>query len=129
MRHDPEIGAEVGADRVATTDPLAELLGDQEHRLLWTRRKVAPLVLEAARLAYNRFGIPSATGKEADAGEAPGALLGKVSSRSQRILRDAIAYDQGTRLSMYWGPIERKHDAIFLLSELATATANRQPHS
>jgi hypothetical protein len=118
MEPESEIDAEPGGD-AAGTEPLAELLREQRHRLLWTRRKVAPLVLQAARLACNRPGIGAPEGRDADNRGAAQALLGKVSSRSQRILRDAIIYDEGRRVSMYWGPIERKHDAIFLLAELA----------
>lgn len=87
-----------------------QLRDEARHRLLWTRRRVAPLVLAAAQA-----GSASGTSRQ----EAAEALLTHVSSRSQRILRDAIAYDQGTRVSMYWGPFERKHDAIFFLGELA----------
>jgi hypothetical protein len=93
------------------SDPsvVTQLRDQAHHRLLWTRRRVAPLVLAAAQAVQ-----PGATRQEA-----AGVLLDRVSSRSQRILRDAIAYDQGTRVSMYWGPFERKHDAIYLLGELA----------
>jgi hypothetical protein len=100
-------------DMPARTDAVAEMKGQTRHRLLWTRRRVAPLVLAAAQAA-----TPGA-GRQ----EAAGALLDRVSSRSQRILRDAIAYDQGTRVSMYWGPFERKHDALFFLDEAATLAA------
>jgi hypothetical protein len=92
-----------------SVEAINEISDQARHRLLWTRRRVAPLVLAAAQAASPGAGRQDAAGR----------LLEQVSSRSQRILRDAIAYDQGTRVSMYWGPFERKHDALFLLGELA----------
>jgi hypothetical protein len=82
--------------------------------LLVLRRAVTPLVLEAARLAQG-----AVTGRlfsKTEAGESVGPL---VSTRYRRILTDAVGYRRGAQTSMYWGPFERKYDALVLLRDLA----------
>ena len=82
--------------------------------LLVMRRAVTPLVLEAARLAQG-----AVTGRlmsRTEAGESVGPL---VSTRYRRILTDAVGFRAGARTSMYWGPFERKYDALILLRDLA----------
>ena len=89
---------------------------EQSRGLMVMRREVAPLVLQAARLAHG-----AVTGRvlsKSEAGEAGGAL---VPPHFRRILTDAVGYRQGASTSMYWGPFERKYDARELIRQLALA--------
>ena len=91
-------------------------LAARRKGLLLLRRAVTPLVLEAARLAQG-----SITGRlfsKSEAGESAGML---VSARYRRILTDAVGYRRGAQTSMYWGPFERKYDALILIRDLLDA--------
>jgi hypothetical protein len=74
---------------------------------LWFRRRTAPAVLEVARLS-----VVADTGRVVSKLEAGESLLDGARSSTQRILRDSIGYRQGSRVSMYWGPWERKRDTV-----------------
>jgi hypothetical protein len=83
------------------------------------RRHVGPFVLEAARLAQGVI-----TGRVLSKSEAGETMKAAVSSRHQRLLTDSVGYRQGAQTSMYWGPFERKYDALTLVSELVAAATN-----
>jgi hypothetical protein len=44
-----------------------------------------------------------------------------VSSRHRRVVVDSVGYRQGAQTSMYWGPFERKYDALALARDLLRA--------
>ena len=84
--------------------------------LLVLRRDVGPLVLEAARLAHMAI-----TGRVLSKSEAGESITGIVSSRHRRVVVDSVGYRQGAQTSMYWGPFERKYDALALVRDLLHA--------
>jgi hypothetical protein len=84
--------------------------------LLVLRRDVGPFVLEAARLAH--MAIAGRVLSKSEAGE---AITGIVSSRHRRVVVDSVGYRQGAQTSMYWGPFERKYDALALARDLLHA--------
>jgi hypothetical protein len=88
------------------------------HGPLLLRRAVGPLVLEAARLAQG-----SITGRVLSKSEAGEATIPIVSVSHQRVLVDSVGYRRGAQTSMYWGPFERKYDAVAVLRELWEAAA------
>ncbi len=75
-----------------------------------------PLVLEAARLTQAAI-----TGRVLSKSEAGELAMPIVSTRHQRLLTDAVGYRQGAQFGMYWGPFERKYDAVTLLRDLLEA--------
>ena len=81
--------------------------------LLVLRRAVTPLVLEASRLAQGA--VTGRVFSKSEAGESIGMI---VAPRYRRILTDAVGYRRGAQTSMYWGPFERKYDALVLLRDL-----------
>ena len=93
--------------------PGCEALVASAHGTLIFRRDVAPLVLEAARLTQAVI-----TGRVLSKSEAGELAMPIVSTRHQRLLTDAVGYRHGAHFSMYWGPFERKYDALTLLREL-----------
>lgn len=83
---------------------------DRERRRagsLWFRRSTTEQVLEVARLSQavgsGRVVSKLEAGELAAAGAPP---------RFERILKDASGFRRGARMSMYWGPFERKRDAL-----------------
>lgn len=80
------------------------------------RRGVAPLVLEAARLAEG-----AATGRAMSKSEAGTRALSLVPTHYRRILDDAVGYRRGANTSNYWGPFERKTDAQQVIRHLVRA--------
>jgi hypothetical protein len=126
LRHDPM--ALFGADwPVVGHDPEVlktwcqrrlDALTEAAHGLLVLRRAVGPLVLEAARLAQG-----SITGRVFSKSEAGEATIPIVSVSHQRVLVDSVGYRHGAHTSMYWGPFERKYDALAVLRELRDAAA------
>jgi hypothetical protein len=84
--------------------------------LLVLRRDVGPFVLEAARLAH--MAIAGRVLSKSEAGE---SITGIVSSRHRRVVVDSVGYRQGAQTSMYWGPFERKYDALALARDLLRA--------
>lgn len=84
--------------------------------LLVLRRDVGPFVLEAARLAQIAI-----TGRVLSKSEAGESVTSFVSSSHRRVLVDSVGYRRGAQTSMYWGPFERKYDALAVVDELAGA--------
>jgi hypothetical protein len=127
LRHDPM--ALFGPDwPVVGHDPDAlqrwsagqlQALAAASHGLLVLRRAVAPLVLEAARLAQAAI-----TGRVFSKSAAGEAVMPIVSTRQRRILTDAVGYRRGAQTSMYWGPFERKYDALTLVRDLLEAATS-----
>lgn len=74
---------------------------------LWLRETTTEPVLEATRLV-----VALRSGRVVSKLEAGTSSVDFVASRSQRILKDAIGHRSGARTSMYWGPFERKSDAL-----------------
>lgn len=74
---------------------------------LWFRRQTCGPVLEMARLS-----VLTASGRVLSKLEAGESLIDGARPTVQRILKDSIGYRQGARVSMYWGPFERKNDAV-----------------
>jgi hypothetical protein len=89
------------------------------HGLLVLRRAVVPLVLEAARLTQ-----AAVTGRVLSKSEAGESAMSIVSTRQKRLLTDAVGYRRGAQTSMYWGPFERKYDALTLLRDLLEVAAS-----
>jgi hypothetical protein len=110
--HDPEALQSWSAAR------LRELVTGV-HGLLVLRRAVAPMVLEAARLAQGAI-----TGRVFSKSTAGEAVMPIVSTRQKRILTDAVGYRRGAQTSMYWGPFERKYDALTLVRDLLEAATS-----
>ncbi|MBV9660422.1 MAG: hypothetical protein JO337_04630 [Acidimicrobiales bacterium] len=104
-------GAFRGWCRRALVDLAARASG-----LMIMRREVAPLVLEAARLAQG-----AVTGRTLSKSEAGHTATQLVPPHFRRILTDAVGYRQGASTSMYWGPFERKYDARELIRQLVAA--------
>jgi hypothetical protein len=84
--------------------------------LMVMRKGVAPLVLQAARLAQG-----AATGRVFSKSEAGDTAVALVPLHFRRILADAVGYRHGANTSMYWGPFERKYDAQKLIGALVEA--------
>ncbi len=130
LRHDPMalfgpdwpvVGYEPAAYRAWAAGRLEALVAGA-HGLLIFRRDVAPLVLEAARLAQAVL-----TGRVLSKSEAGELAMPMVSTRHQRLLTDAVGYRHGAHFSMYWGPFERKYDALGLLGELRDLATSARP--
>jgi hypothetical protein len=127
LRHDPM--ALFGPDwPVVGLDPDAfqrwsagqlQALASASHGLLVLRRAVTPLVLQAAQLAQGAI-----TGRVLSKSEAGEAVMSIVSTRQKRILTDAVGYRRGAQTSMYWGPFERKYDALTLVRDLLEAATS-----
>ncbi len=81
--------------------------------LLVLRRAVSPLVLETARLAQAAL-----TGRVLSKSAAGNAAVALVVPSHRRILVDSVGYRRGAQTSMYWGPFERKYDALAVVREL-----------
>jgi hypothetical protein len=88
------------------------------HGSLVLRRRIAPLVLESARLAHGAI-----SGRVLSKSQAGEAIIQVVSSRHRRILTDAVGYRRGAQTSMYWGPFERRSHALDLIRELDRTAA------
>lgn len=79
----------------------------------WMRQALAEDVLEVSRLYV------AATRGLAVAKLRAGALaLEDLGGRHERVIADAAGFRRGSRMSMYWGPIERKHHGVDLVEEL-----------
>ncbi len=111
----PVVGYDDAAFRAWCSGRL-ETLTATKKGLLVMRGAVTPLVLEASRLAQGA--ITGRLYSKSEAGESVGII---VSTRYRRILTDAVGYRHGARTSMYWGPFERKYDALILLRDLREA--------
>ena len=113
----PVVWEDPAALRSWALDRLNALAAAKHGLLIW-RREVGPLVLEAARLAQIVI-----TGRVLSKSEAGDAVNGLVSSSHRRVLVDSVGYRQGAQTSMYWGPFERKYDALAIVTELAGIAA------
>jgi len=107
----PDVGAgdlrEWAAQRLSSWwGPWIGKQGSRPDALL-IRRATTERVLEAARLAQ-----VVSSGRVVSKAEAGELALSVGEERFQRILKDAIGFRRGLRASMYWGPFERKRDAI-----------------
>lgn len=108
----PVVGFDVGEFKAWCVDELRSLAEGRKGSLVM-RRAVTPMVLEAARLAQG-----AVTGRLFSKSEAGEAVLPSIASRYRRILTDAVGYRRGAHTSMYWGPFERKYDAVVLVRDL-----------
>lgn len=93
-------------------------LATSRHGSLVLRRRIGPLVLEAARLAHGAI-----SGRVLSKSEAGEAIIPVVSSRHRRVLTDSVGYRRGAQTSMYWGPFERRSHALDLIRELDQTAA------
>jgi hypothetical protein len=109
----PVVWSDPDALRAWARTRLREIV-DSAHGLLVMRHDVSPLVLQVARLAQIALG-----GKVLSKSEAGETLVNVVSKHYRRILTDSVGYRQGAQFSMYWGPFERKYDALALLRDVA----------
>ena len=89
---------------------------------MWLRRRVSSVVLEVSRLA-----VAARSGRALSKTEATRVLEPQVPGRFRRILADAVGYRSGGRTSMYWGPLERKQNAVELLRELVGGSGAPPP--
>lgn len=130
LRHDPMalfgpdwpvVGFDVDTYRAWAVARLKALVASA-HGTLILRRDVVPLVLEAARLTEAAI-----TGRVLSKSEAGELVMPLVSTRHQRLLTDAVGYRHGARFSMYWGPFERKYDALTLLRDLEDVATSARP--
>ncbi|HUJ64660.1 MAG TPA: hypothetical protein VLX59_03915 [Acidimicrobiales bacterium] len=128
LRQDPEallgpdwpvVGYDEAAFRTWCRERLRAMVTGRKG-LLVLRRAVTPMVLEASRLAQGA--ITGRVFSKSEAGESIGMI---VAPRYRRILTDAVGYRRGAQTSMYWGPFERKYDALVLLRDLLEVAGNR----
>jgi hypothetical protein len=128
LRQDPEallgpdwpvVGYDEAAFRAWCRERLRAMVTGRKG-LLVLRRAVTPMVLEASRLAQGA--ITGRVFSKSEAGESVGMI---VAPRYRRILTDSVGYRRGAQTSMYWGPFERKYDALVLLRDLLEVAGNR----
>lgn len=81
---------------------------------VWMKRAMADPVLEVAQLhAACRGDVWS----KSQAGQ---VLIGELpSGGGRKVLSEALSFREGSTSSMYWGPVERKKDAIALVADLS----------
>lgn len=81
---------------------------------LWMKRSLADPVLEVAQLhAACRGDVWSKT-------QAAQALIAELpAGAGRKVLSEALSFREGSTSSMYWGPVERKKDAIALVAGLS----------
>ncbi len=86
---------------------------------LLLRRNIAEPVLEVARLEQI-----VASGRVVSKLEAGEVTEGAGPPNRQRILKDSVGYRRGARMSMYWGPYERRrHGLQYIEATVAAASA------
>jgi hypothetical protein len=115
----PVVGYDEAAFRSWCSDRLRAMVTGRKG-LLVLRRAVTPIVLEASRLAQGA--VTGRVFSKSEAGESIGMI---VAPRYRRILTDAVGYRRGAQTSMYWGPFERKYDALVLLRDLLEVAGQR----
>lgn len=91
------------------------------HRRLgkvWMKRALADPVLEVAQLhAACRGDVWSKS-------QAGRALIAELpSGGGRKVLSEALSFREGSTSSMYWGPVERKKDAVTLVAELSALSS------
>ncbi len=84
--------------------------------LLW-RRGLTRLVLQATRCAHGVL-----TGQVLSLHDAGEQALPEASHTGHRVITDALGYREGANTSMYWGPFERKANAVGLARQLLQRT-------
>ena len=112
----PVVWEDTAVLRAWAVDRLSAI-ASAKRGLLVLRRDVGPLVLETARLA--EIVISGRVLSKSEAGESVTSL---VAPSHRRILVDSVGYRQGAQTSMYWGPFERKYDALAVVDELVLAS-------
>ena len=91
--------------------------------LLW-RRGLTRLVLQATRCAHGAL-----TGEVLSLREAGEMALPEASHTGHRVITDALGYREGANTSMYWGPFERKANALGLARQLMQRVGRAEPSS
>ncbi len=118
----PEIGVgelrSWARDQLLDREPALVARWRQPGRL-WLRARAAGAVLDAARL-WAAVG----SGRVLSKAESVDALVEGASPPHQRVLRDSAGWRAGAATSMYWGPLERKRDAIGWLASTIEAAAH-----
>lgn len=119
-----------GAERpVVATDPddvrqwfthQLPVMVERAGALLW-RRGLTRLVLQVTRAAHG-----ARTGEVLSLHDAGEAALPEATHTGHRVLTDALGYRDGANTSMYWGPFERKSNALGLTQQLLRRS--RAPH-
>ena len=89
--------------------------------LLW-RRGLTRLVLQATRCAHGAI-----TGEVLSLHEAGEKALPEASHTGHRVITDALGYREGANTSMYWGPFERKANAVGLARQLMQQVDRDEP--
>lgn len=84
---------------------------DRAGRLLW-RRHLARVVLQSTRGAHGAL-----RGEVVSLRHAGELALPTASHTSHRVITDALGYRAGANTSMYWGPFERKSNAVTLAED------------
>ncbi|MDQ2727803.1 MAG: hypothetical protein M3Y91_08075 [Actinomycetota bacterium] len=81
---------------------------------VWMKRALADPVLEVAQLhAASRGDVWSKS-------QAARTLIAELpSGGGRKVLTEALSFREGSTSSMYWGPVERKKDAVTLVAELS----------
>lgn len=87
------------------------------------RRNIAERLLEVARL-----GQILGSGRVVSKLEAGEALEGSGPPNQQRVVKDAVGYRRGTRMSMYWGPYERRRHALAYIRTVVDAVSAPVEH-
>ena len=90
---------------------------------LLLRRNLAEAVLEVARLEQI-----VASGRVVSKLEAGEAAEGAGPPNRQRSLKDSVGYRRGARMSMYWGPYERRrHGLAYIRATVGAFSAGAVP--
>jgi hypothetical protein len=87
------------------------------YRLL-LRRAVTDRVLGAAQLYQATQGLVLAKTAAAKRGRE------QLGPKADRVLRDSTGYREGSRTSMYWGPLERRRHALELIADIVDRAAS-----
>ena len=114
----PDVSSDPSHVRDWFTRRLPEI-ADRTGRLLW-RRHLTRVVLEATRCAHGAM-----TGEVVSLRQAGELALPNASHTSHRLITDALGYREGANTSMYWGPFERKSNAVTLMTDLLRAVDDR----
>ncbi|MCU4185528.1 hypothetical protein K6U06_14240 [Acidiferrimicrobium sp. IK] len=122
VHHDEDDLRSWAADRLARRwAPWAAKAGRVPGQL-WRRRALAESLLEVTRLH-----IAATRGQAVSKLRSGSMTLDDVPGHFQRVVTDAVGYRRGSRTSMYWGPVERKHHTLELIGELAQRARDQLP--
>ena len=86
---------------------------------LWRRRTPAEDLLEVTRLH-----VAATRGQVVSKLRSGAIAVEDLPGRFHRVVTDAVGYRSGSRTSMYWGPVERKHHTLDLIRELTGPAAD-----